>query len=173
MNAENISHVTGNEAVHPLVGSSTLPAETNCWQKAQCCPAALISRWHLWQVLQREIALSVLWKTHCTILTPTVDQLPILICMYSWWPTTHLCQLTVALSLNVASSDQTVKSGKVSCDLHKPQSSIGQSVLSLFIAQSSLGAYGFHFLCYKMRLVLVLGTPISLDYCLWRVCEVL
>ena len=50
---------------------------------------------------------------------------------------------------------------RVSRDLQKPQSSIGQPGLSLFIAQSSLGAYGFHFLCHKMRLVLV-ETPITL-----------
>ena len=48
--------------------------------------------------------------------------------MDSWWPTTHLCQVTVALRLKVAASYQTVKR-TVSPDMQKPLAKYHWTVL--------------------------------------------
>lgn len=62
------------------------------------------------------------------------------VCMDSWWPTTHLCRVTVALRLKVASSYQTVKSGEESqltCKNHS-QNTTGQSwVMLVYCAEQS------------------------------------
>jgi hypothetical protein len=55
-----------------LLNVNTLPKK-KLLMKGISCPAALISRQHLRNLLQGKTALSVLWKTDRTILTALVD----------------------------------------------------------------------------------------------------
>jgi hypothetical protein len=70
---ENISHHCGNVVEHHPVESNTFSPKTNCWSKVQCCPVTMVSRQRLWQLLQRKMALSVLWKIDHSTLIPLVD----------------------------------------------------------------------------------------------------
>jgi hypothetical protein len=76
---ENFSRYCGNvDKNHPLE-SNAHPPKINCWWKMQCCPAAFVSRQHLWQLLQTKMALPFLWKTDRTTLTLLVEYLLVLL----------------------------------------------------------------------------------------------
>ena len=95
-------------------------------------------------------------------------------CGFSEDQYTQLWQFTVPFSLNCASSDQTTfpanaSSSRIMLSNHSQYSS-HQSVLSSFIACSSLGIYTFHLALFKICCTLDRLTPASREHCFTDFC---